>query len=237
MLILDSVNCYYDDVQVLRDFSLEVRGGEVMCLLGRNGAGKSTTMKAIMGLASVRSGSITLQLPEGHVALHELPAHRIPVHGIGYVPQGRRLFSDLTVAENLLIGQQVRTLMYDQHDRIFGYFPVLKERLKQKAGTLSGGEQQMLAIARALSLDPDLLLLDEPTEGLQPSMIQNIREVVADLGKSGVTTIIVEQRVDAIKSIADRVTFIENGQNRDTVSVQTLSEQPELVHRYVGVGH
>ena len=95
----------------------------------------------------------------------------------------------------------------------------------------------MLAIARALSLDPDLLLLDEPTEGLQPSMIQSIREVIADLGKSGVTTIIVEQRVDAIISIADRVTFIENGQNRDTVAVETLSEQPELVHRYVGVGH
>jgi len=237
MLTLDSVNCFYDDVQVLRDFSLQIKVGEVMCLLGRNGAGKTTTLKTVMGLVAVRSGSITLETDSGATHLHELEAHEIPRCGIGYVPQGRRLFNDLTVAENLLIGQRVRKGLADQRERIFGLFPVLKERLKQKAGTLSGGEQQMLAIARALSLDPDLLLLDEPTEGLQPSMINNIREVISGLRESGVTTIIVEQRVDAVIPIADRVTFIENGQNRDTVTVETLSKQPDLVHRYVGVGH
>lgn len=235
MLKLDAINCYYDDVHVLRDLSLDVTAGEVMCLLGRNGAGKTTTLKAIMGLVSTHSGEIILDQSGQIKKLNDLPPHQVPAQAIGYVPQGRRLFNDLTVSENLSIGQQARSGIPDQRDRVFTLFPILKNRLKQKAGTLSGGEQQMLAIARALSLDPALLLMDEPTEGLQPSMIQNIREVVTDLKKTGVTTIIVEQRVDAVIPIADRVTFIENGQNRDTLHVQLLKDNPDLIHRYVGV--
>lgn len=238
VLKLDTINCFYDDVQVLRDLSLEVTAGEVMCLLGRNGAGKTTTLKSIMGLVPTRSGTVSLTKADNPQPIHlnELRPHEIPSQAIGYVPQGRRLFNDLTVAENLIIGQRARSGIADQQDRVFSLFPVLQSRLTQKAGTLSGGEQQMLAIGRALSLDPALLLMDEPTEGLQPSMIQNIRDVISELKRAGVTTIIVEQRVDAVIPIADRVTFIENGQNKDTLNIQVLKDNPELIHRYVGVG-
>ena len=231
MLTISSLCSYYGDVQALRDFSLSVKQGEVMCLLGRNGAGKSTLFKSIMGLVDIRSGTISLNGQR----ISTLPAHKIPSHGIGYVPQGRRLFVDLTVRENLLIGQSARPGVKDQTERVFSLFPVLADRLKQRAGTLSGGEQQMLATARALCLDPDLLLLDEPTEGLQPSMIENIRSAVTELKASGVTIIIVEQRVDAVISIADRVTFVENGQHRDTLAVTELANDPTLINRYVGV--
>lgn len=246
MLELINVNSYYDDVHVLRDFSLVVNSGEVLCMLGRNGAGKTTVMKTIMRLVELRSGQILLGKHEGkqdtpsladsgRVDLAKLPAHEVPRAGIGYVPQGRRLFSDLTVDENLTIGLMAGRQPKRLLDKIFSLFPVLKTRLKQKAGTLSGGEQQMLATARALCIDPKILLLDEPTEGLQPSMIQTIRDVVTGLRDEGVTIIIVEQRVDAVLSIADRVAFIENGQNRDTVSVAELAKDPGMVKRYVGV--
>lgn len=232
MLTLSQVNCYYGDAHILRDFELQVDRGQVLCLLGRNGAGKTTALKTIMGLVPTASGQIMLEQTD----LAKLPAYQVPKQGVGYVPQGRRLFADLNVAANLDIGRRARHGIEDQTDRVLTLFPVLKERLKQKAGTLSGGEQQMLATARALCLDPRLLLMDEPTEGLQPSMIAKIREVVLSLKTTGVTTIIVEQRVDAVLPIADRVAFIENGQNRDTVDVQKLRDNPTLINRYVGVG-
>lgn len=231
MLIVDKVNAGYGDAQILRDISLEVRPGEILCLFGRNGAGKTTTMKAIMGLVRSTSGSIIL---DGKT-ISTLPAFEVPKHGVGYVPQGRRLFSELTVEENIEAGLLVSNGGGELKNRLLQIFPKLSDRLNQQAGTLSGGEQQMLATARALAIQPKVLLLDEPTEGLQPSMIEQIRNVVVQMKNEGVAIILVEQRVDAVLSIADRVTFIENGQSRDTVDASVLAEDKSLLDRYVGV--
>ena len=231
-LTIAGLDCSYGEVPVLHGIGLELRDGEVLCLLGRNGAGKTTLLKAIMGLVPARSGSIML----GDRDLTRLPAHEVPKAGVAYVPQGRRLFAELTVAENIEIGLMTRNKSAQTRDSVLDLFPVLRERLKQRSGTLSGGEQQMLAMARALCLEPEVLLLDEPTEGLMPSMIAKIRETVGQLRERGVSTILVEQRVDAVLSVADRVTFIENGRNRETVDVEKLRTDPGLVKRYVGVG-
>ncbi|MCO5071991.1 MAG: ABC transporter ATP-binding protein [Rhizobiaceae bacterium] len=231
-LTITGLDCFYGEVQVLREFALDLRRGEVLCLLGRNGAGKTTALKAIMGLVPAHAGSIKL----GDVELTDLPAYQVPKAGVAYVPQGRRLFSEMTVAENLDIGLMTRGKGAATREAVLELFPVLRERLKQRSGTLSGGEQQMLAMARALCVEPDVLLLDEPTEGLMPSMIARIRETVARLRERGVSTILVEQRVDAVLPVADRVAFIENGRNREIVDVQRLRDDPHLVRRYVGVG-
>ena len=231
-LTISGLDTYYGNVQVLRSFDLDLRSGEVLCLLGRNGAGKTTALKAIMGLVAARAGSI---VKDGR-DLTRLAAHEVLKTGVAYVPQGRRLFAELTVAENIEIGLMTRAKGRDTCDAVLALFPVLRERYRQRSGTLSGGEQQMLAMARALCLEPDVLLLDEPTEGLMPSMIARIRETVAELRGRGVSTILVEQRVDAVLPVADRVAFIENGQNRETVPVDTLRADPDFVHRYVGVG-
>ena len=232
MLEVRALDCFYGNVQVLRDFSLVLQAGEVLCLLGRNGAGKTTALKAIMGLMPVHSGAVVM---EG-VELNRLPAHEVPRRGIGYVPQGRRLFSELTVAENLEIGLMAGNQGRDMLGHALAMFPVLGERLKQRAGSLSGGEQQMLAMARALCVGPKVLLLDEPTEGLMPAMIAKIRAAISELRDEGVGTTLVEQRIDAVLPIADRVLFIENGRVRDTVPVSALKDDLTLVHRYVGVG-
>ncbi|WP_367717711.1 ABC transporter ATP-binding protein [Nitratireductor sp. GISD-1A_MAKvit] len=231
-LTMENVDSAYGHVQVLRGFDLELRQGEVLCLLGRNGAGKTTALKTIMGLVPATGGRILL----GDVELNSLAPHEVPKAGVAYVPQGRRLFSELTVGENIEIGLMTRGKGAATRDSVLDLFPVLRERLKQRSGTLSGGEQQMLAMARALCLEPQVLLLDEPTEGLMPSMIARIRETVAGLRERGVSTILVEQRVDAVLPVADRVAFIENGRNRETVEVERLREDPDMVHRYVGVG-
>jgi branched-chain amino acid transport system ATP-binding protein len=230
-LVISSLDCFYEETQVLHGLNLSLRKGEVHCLLGRNGAGKTTALKAIMGLVPARAGSIRL----GDVELTGLPAHEVPKAGVAYVPQGRRLFSEMTVAENIEIGLYARNKDRKVRDAVLDLFPILRERLKQRSGTLSGGEQQMLAMARALCLEPQVLLLDEPTEGLMPSMIAKIRETVAKLRERGVSTILVEQRVDAVLPVADRVSFIENGRTRETVEVGRLRDEPELVKRYVGV--
>jgi len=232
LLTMEHVEAGYGEIAVLRDFSLALRQGEVLCLLGRNGAGKTTALKAIMGLVRASSGSIRLD----GTALTALPAHEVPRLGIGYVPQGRRLFGELTVAENLEIGLMTRGGGDAVRERVLGLFPVLRERYRQRSGTLSGGEQQMLAIARALCIEPRVLLLDEPTEGLMPSMIALIRATVARLRGEGVSTILVEQRVDAVLPVADRIAFVETGRVRETVDVERLRTEPELVRRYVGVG-
>ena len=233
MLNVSAIDGWYGNVQVLRDLYLSVTAGEVLCMLGRNGAGKTTSLKAIMGLIRPRSGSIRLD----GVELTSLPAHEIPKQGIAYVPQGRRLFAELTVAENLEIGLMTRGRGQPTLERVLALFPVLRERLSQRSGTLSGGEQQMLAIARALCVEPKVLLLDEPTEGLMPAMIAAIRDCVRQLREQRVAIVLVEQRVDAVLPVADRVAFIENGRTRDVVDVATLRGDLTLVHRYVGVGH
>jgi branched-chain amino acid transport system ATP-binding protein len=232
MLHLDRINCYYGNVQVLRDFSLDLAPGEVLCLLGRNGAGKTTALKAIMGLIPVRSGSIKFN----NVELTSLPPHEVAKQGIGYTPQGRRLFSDLTVEENLKIGLMTRNKGAATRARVLDLFPILGERLQQRAGTLSGGEQQMLATARALCVEPQIMLLDEPTEGLMPLMINKILEIVGKLRQAGVATILVEQRVESALHVADRVAFIENGRSAEIVSPAELRADPSLLHQYVGVG-
>jgi branched-chain amino acid transport system ATP-binding protein len=231
-LHISGLDCLYGETQVLYGLNLSLREGEVHCLLGRNGAGKTTALKAIMGLVPARSGSIKL----GNVELTGLEPHEVPKAGVAYVPQGRRLFAEMTVAENIEIGLMARGKGKAEREAVLDLFPILRERLKQRSGTLSGGEQQMLAMARALCLQPRVLLLDEPTEGLMPSMIVKIRETVAKLRARGVSTILVEQRVDAVLPVADRISFIENGRVRETVEVGRLRDEPELVKRYVGVG-
>lgn len=231
MLKLDKISTGYGPIQVLFEFSLEARAGEVLCLMGRNGAGKTTAMKAIMGLLPLSSGQITL---DGK-PISTLPAHQVPKHGIGYIPQGRRLFTELTVAENIQIGLMARGKGRATRERVLDMFPRLRERLDQRAETLSGGEQQMLATARALCLEPRVLLLDEPTEGLQPSMIQLIRETVQTMRAAGVAIILVEQRIEAVLSLADRVAFIENGHGRDVVDTEVLRQDRSLLQKYVGV--
>jgi branched-chain amino acid transport system ATP-binding protein len=221
----------YGETPALHGLDLALREGEVLCLLGRNGAGKTTTLKAIMGLVRATSGSIRL----GDMELTGLPAHEVPRAGVGYVPQGRRLFAELSVAENIEIGLNARNRGEAVRRRVLDLFPVLRERLKQQAGTLSGGEQQMLAMARALCLEPKVLLLDEPTEGLMPSMIARIRDTVSSLRGQGVSSLLVEQRVEAVLPVADRVAFIDNGAVREIVDVARLRAEPDLVKRYVGV--
>src|SRR6056297_18124 len=231
MLRLEGVNAGYGRAQVLRDLSLEVNAGEILCLLGRNGAGKTTTMQATMGLLPLMSGRVTLDGED----VSALPAHEVPRRGLGYIPQGRRLFTGLTVAQNLEIGLAARNSGAALREEVLSLFPRLRERMTQRAETLSGGEQQMLATARALCLRPKALLLDEPTEGLQPSMIEAIRQVIVKMRDTGVAILLVEQRVDAVLSVADRVAFIENGRNGETLDAEALRADHSIVDRYVGV--
>ncbi|MFE0016164.1 ABC transporter ATP-binding protein [Mesorhizobium sp. NPDC059054] len=232
LLTIKGLDCFYGEVQVLHGLDLVLNNGEVLCLLGRNGAGKTTTLKAIMGLVPTAAGSISLEGRE----LSKLAAHEVPKAGVAYVPQGRRLFAEMTVAENIEIGLMARGKGQATREAVLDLFPRLRERLRQRSGTLSGGEQQMLAMARALCLEPQVLLLDEPTEGLMPSMIDKIRETVAKLRGLGVSTILVEQRVEAVLAVADRVAFIENGRNREIMTAEALRADPAAVKRYVGVG-
>ena len=231
MLRLERINCFYGAVHVLKDVSLRVESGEIVGLLGRNGAGKTTTLKTILGLVKPRSGRIELDGSE----LTRLRAHDIPRLGIAYVPQGRGLFPQLSVEENLRMGLLVRDSGPKTLDRVLSLFPVLTERLRQRAGTLSGGEQQMLATARALCLEPKLLLLDEPSEGLMPSVVETLLETIVGLKEHGVSALLVEQKVEAALKVADRITFLENGAFQREATPEELSADPKLFHRYVGV--
>ena len=223
---------YTSGSNVIKDVSLELERGKVLCLLGRNGAGKTSLLKTIMGLMPFSSGEILLNGLE----LTDMKAHRIPANGVGYVPQGRRLFATLTVAENLEIGLLLKKQEKRLLDQVLDLFPALGTRLKQISGTLSGGEQQMLAMARALCLHPSLLLLDEPTEGLMPSMILTIRNVISRLAGEGVAILLVEQRIDAVLGVADRVAFMENGVLHKPLDVAEVEHDEELVRRYIGIG-
>ena len=231
MLKIDKISSRYAQVQVLNDVSLEVRDGEVLGLLGRNGAGKSTLLKSIMGLVEVSSGSISMD----DVILSELQAYQIPKNGIGYVPQGRRLFSELTVEENLKMGLLVRDSSNDVLEWALSLFPVLKTRMSQKSGTLSGGEQQMVATARALCLQPKFLLMDEPSEGLMPSMIETIFDTIEKLKKEKVGVLLVEQKIEGTLRVSDRIVFMENGFMRGESEPQALTKNPEALAKYVGV--
>lgn len=231
MLEVQGIDVAYGTVPVLRGLSLTANAGEILCLLGRNGAGKTTTIKAIMGLLAVSKGQITFQ---GQV-ISGIPAHQVPRRGIGYVPQGRKLFGELTVQENLAVGLMTRTQPQAVLNDALALFPRLTERLDQRADTLSGGEQTMLAVARALCVAPSLLLLDEPTEGLQPSMITSIRDVIVGLRDAGKGIILVEQRIDTVLAVADRVAFVEAGQVVEVATGDALRADPALLRRRLGV--
>ena len=231
MLTIENINVAYDKVKVLFGVSLTARAGEIHCLLGRNGAGKTTVMESIMGLLPLSEGSITLD----GTTISALPAHDIPKRRIGYVPQGRRLFPQMTVAENIEMGLMTCKEGADTRDWVLEMFPRLRERISQQANTLSGGEQQMLATARALCIRPKVLLLDEPTEGLQPSMIALIRDVILRMRAEGLAVVLVEQRIDAILAVADQATFIENGRNLESLTGEELRSDPQRISHHLGV--
>lgn len=231
MLEVTGLTAGYGPVRVLHGVDFRAAPGQVTCLMGRNGVGKSTFLKCLMGLVPASSGTILLNgLP-----LQGLPAHEVPKRGLAHVPQGRRLFGPLTVAENLAIGGLVQGNDKDTLHRVLTLFPRLRERLSQTAQTLSGGEQQMLAIARALCLAPRVLLLDEPTEGLQPSMIALIEDAVRQLKAQGVAVVLVEQRVDAVLKLADHVAFMVAGRVAEARDVAGLTAGDPLFRTYVGV--
>ena len=223
MLKINNLSSRYAQVKVLNKVTLKVKEGEILGLLGRNGAGKSTLLKSIMGLVEVVSGSISLD----DNILSEQQSHNIPKYGIGYVPQGRRLFPELMVEENLKMGLLVRDSSTDVLDWVLSLFPLLKSRMKQKSGTLSGGEQQMVATARALCLQPKYLLMDEPSEGLMPSMTETILETVEKLKTENVGILLVEQKIEGTLRVSDRIVFMENGSISEESDPQKLAEYPE----------
>lgn len=232
MLELRQVTARYGRVQVLHGVDLQVAEGEIVGLLGRNGAGKTSTIRAIMGLVDARHGAIRVDGTD----ISALAAHRVPRHGVAYVPQGRRLFPHMTVEENLRMG--ARLCAAGEDDRlaaVLDMFPALRERLRSPARTLSGGQQQMVAMGRALASAPRVLLLDEPTEGLMPSMVARILETIDGLRGSGVAVLLVEQKVEAALQVADRVSFIENGRIAAEHPSADLRDDPRPLVRYVGV--
>ncbi|GIX48641.1 MAG: ABC transporter ATP-binding protein [Candidatus Tectimicrobiota bacterium] len=228
-LVLERVSCGYGGAPVLRDLSLQVRSGEVVCLLGRNGAGKTTVLKAILGLVRPVTGRIAL---DGQ-ALTRLPPYRIPLLGLGYVPQGRRLFPELTVEENLRLGLRLSRGGPWTLARVCELFPVIGERLRQPAGLLSGGEQQMVAIARALCTNPRFLLLDEPLEGLMPLVAQRVLATLGSLAREGMGLLLVEQKVKAALAVADTVLVLEAGRLCFAGSRQEVP-RPEALIPYLG---
>ncbi|MGA7787774.1 MAG: ABC transporter ATP-binding protein, partial [Xanthobacteraceae bacterium] len=214
LVLLEDVHTYYGKSHILHGVSINIAPGEVVGLLGRNGVGKSTTLKTIMGLVQPSQGTVLL---EGHTT-SGLPPHKLARRGIGYVPEDRRIFRLLTVMENLRTGLDRGGVTEEKRqsllDKVFAFFPVLAERRAQAGGTLSGGEQQMLAIARAMMLEPKIILLDEPTEGLMPRMVSQIGHIIEALHKEGISILLVEQNVPLTLRASQRVYFMEKGNVR-----------------------
>ncbi len=231
MLKLNQISSAYGAVEVLREVSFTLAAGEILGVMGRNGAGKTTLLRSIMGLVPKRRGSLAIAGED----ISHLPPHAVPARGIAYVPQGRRLFSELTVAENLRMGLLVHNAPESQAEPVLDLFPQLRERLAQAAGTLSGGEQQMLAVARALCAKPKVLLLDEPSEGLFPAVTHRILDTVAELRRSGVAILLVEQQVKSALRICDRILLIENGVIQHEAQAHELARNPVPLERYIGV--
>jgi branched-chain amino acid transport system ATP-binding protein len=230
MLSLRDVHVHIGKLHILQGVSLEVKPGESAALLGRNGVGKTTTLRAIMGLVPRSRGAIEFD----NIDLASCPAHEVPRHGIGYVPQGRGIFPNLTVLENLNIGLPGQRDS-EREDYVFACFPRLKERLKQSGNTLSGGEQQMLAIARCLMMRPKLIILDEPTEGIMPKLVSQIRREIHRINEAGVSVLLVEQNVETALKLCPRVFLMEKGTIVYSGASHDLKSQPEIVHRYLGL--
>ncbi|NJK72216.1 MAG: urea ABC transporter ATP-binding subunit UrtE [Synechococcaceae cyanobacterium SM2_3_60] len=209
LLEVQSLNIYYDQSHIVRDLSFKIMPGQAVCLLGRNGMGKTTTLKTLMGLLKQRSGSIKL----AQDSIETLAPYKRACAGIGYVPQGREIFPKLTVEENLIVGLEASAGNVKQvPEYIFELFPILKSFMKRFGGDLSGGQQQQLAIARALAANPKLLILDEPTEGIQPSIIMEIEEAITKIKKErGIAVLLVEQYFQFAQSLADYYYLVENG--------------------------
>ncbi len=234
MLQVDGLDVAYGDLQTLWGVTFTVNAGELIALVGGNGAGKTTTLRALSGLLRPRAGAILFN--GENVA--GLGAHRITARGIAHVPEGRQLFPIMTVEENLLLGSYIargRRARPQNLQRVYETFPVLGERRRQDAGTLSGGEQQMLAIGRGLMSDPVLLLLDEPSLGLAPIVVRNVFEVIAQIRKQGTTVLLVEQNVKQALSIADRAYVLENGRIALQGSGQELLDRDDVRRAYLGV--
>jgi branched-chain amino acid transport system ATP-binding protein len=235
LVTVEGLHTYYGKSHILHGVSLTVGRGEVVGLLGRNGVGKSTTLKTIMGLVYPTQGKVVFA---GN-SITGLPAHKLAQLGIGYVPEDRRIFRLLTVMENLRTGLDrpgvTDTRRQALLDKVFAFFPVLGERRNQAGGTLSGGEQQMLAIARAMMLEPKIILLDEPTEGLMPRMVSQISEIIDVLHKEGVAILLVEQNVPLTLAASQRVYIMEKGAVRHHCAASALKVDDPVIKQYLGV--
>jgi len=235
LLAVEDIHTYYGKSHILHGVSMEVGNGEVVGLLGRNGVGKSTTLKAVAGLVHPSGGEVRF---EGR-PITRLPAHRVARLGVGYVPEERRIFPLLTVIENLRTGLDrhgVTTARKKELlEKVYAYFPVLAERRSQAGGTLSGGEQQMLAIARAMMLEPKIILLDEPTEGLMPRMVSQIREIIEVLHREHVAVLLVEQNVPLTLEASQRIYILEKGVVRHHAPAVELQVDDAVIHQYLGV--
>ena len=218
--------------QVLKGLSLQLGEGRTLAVMGRNGMGKTTLVRAIMGLVAVSAGEVRFG---GH-DVAGWPTHRISLAGVAYVPQGREVFPGFSVLENIRLGALAHEHGEPDLERLYGYFPVLRERSAQRAETLSGGQQQMLAIARALAARPRLLLLDEPSEGIQPSIVHEIATILLRINREErLSILLVEQNLEMVQALADDVLFIENGRERERIEAARLREQPEIFERNMGL--
>jgi len=236
LLEVKDLNTYYGESHVLQGISLTVDKGELVCLLGRNGMGKSTTLKSIMGLVKPRSGSIVFKGQD----ILQLPAHKTARFGIGYVPETREIFPNLTVTDNLLLGIKKGKYSHELTDewtleRIYNHFPILKARGDNKGFQLSGGEQQMLTIARTLMGNPELLLIDEPTEGLAPVMVEEVRDVLIQINKVGVAILLVEHNIKVALAMAHRLYLMGKAHVGFEGTPEDLVKQPEIKQQYLEV--
>ncbi|MDP3621408.1 MAG: ABC transporter ATP-binding protein [Polynucleobacter sp.] len=230
LLELKDVKSSYGKVNVLRDLSFRLYQGESLAILGRNGVGKTSALKTIMGLLKCQSGMIKF---EGK-SINTIAPYQIPRMGVGYVPQGRGLFPNLTVRENLYLGYKKEGAP-DLSDYIFERFPRLKERLDQQAGTLSGGEQQMLSIARILLMHPKIILLDEPTEGIMPILVSEIREEIKRINGAGIGILLVEQNVQTAIRLCSRILVMDKGSIIFETKTDDVRSNPEILHEHLGM--